>query len=312
MSALSFSLSVPSAWIRVSGEDAPGFLQSQFSNDLNKKYPKSAIYGLWLDRKGKVQADSFVLQAGSEEFYLASYFSKADTIMERLGANIIADDVDLHDETNSAEIVSWWGDGAGEFLDFLALEEPQPESFLTFRSGFIFSGRRSVKKNFDLITKRDEMKFIRQKINDYGRDRSIKWVGEDALHAERISSGIPAVPLDIGPGDIPQEGGLEKDAVCFEKGCFLGQEVMARLHTRGKARRRLYRVHSMTAEEVPALPCDLFCGSSLVGQLCSAVSLDTGFTGLALLKTSQMDESVQLSLVPDGRFLLQIHTIGGI
>ncbi len=310
MSALKFCQTSPSAWIRTEGEDAPGFLQSQFSNDLGKNLEQAVVYGLWLDRKGKVQGDSFVHQAAKETFYLFSYFSTAETILERLNSNIVADDVDLQDETDSVASISWWGDGAGEFLEYLNLDQPPAEKFLSISSGYVISGRRSAHKNFDLIIAKEKSGEVREKINDFGRERSIQWVGAEELQLERILSEIPSVPGDIGPADLPQEGGLEKDAVCFQKGCFLGQEVMARLQYGGTSRRRLYQVRSIGWLELPSLPCELYIGAVSAGQLRSVATSESGLSGLALLKTAQIDETTRFSLSPGGTSDLEIQAIG--
>ncbi len=295
MGILNFNQGKPAAWIRVTGEDAPGFLQSQFSNDLGKLPPNFATYGLWLDRKGKVQADSFVLETGPEEFRLFSYFSTAETIINKLQANIIADDVELIDETESISCICWWGEGAENFLHFLELEKSRKSRYQTFQTGYLISGRRSTGKNFDFVADKDEIQVFKEKVLEFGQKHTLSWVLNEGLQKERISSNIPAVPFDIGPRDFPQEGGLEKDAVCFDKGCYLGQEIMARLHTRGKTRRRLFGVRVKESMEIPSLPCELFDESESVGQLRSAVKYESGFQGLALIKTSFLEKSGSLS-----------------
>ena len=89
----------PAAWLRVTGTDAEAFLQGQFTNDVFNAR-NGAVYGLWLDAKGKVRADSFVLRLGEHEFRVGSYFSAGSTICARLESHIVADDVSLEDQTN--------------------------------------------------------------------------------------------------------------------------------------------------------------------------------------------------------------------
>src|SRR5438876_590876 len=88
----------PAAWLRVSGTDAANFLQGQFTNELRGIDSRDAVYGLWLNVKGKVVADSFVLRgAAADEFWIGSYSSPAKTIVERLEGFVIADDVVIED-----------------------------------------------------------------------------------------------------------------------------------------------------------------------------------------------------------------------
>src|SRR4051812_8477343 len=91
----------PAAWCRVTGADAANFLQGQFTNDLRNTAGNRAIYGLWLNVKGKVVADSFVLRGtSSDEFWIGSYRCAAAIIRERLESFIIADDVVVEDLTS--------------------------------------------------------------------------------------------------------------------------------------------------------------------------------------------------------------------
>ena len=84
----------------MSGEDASAFLQGQFTNDLRDLEAKGAVYGLWLNHKGRVIADSFVHRTATGDYWIGSYFSAADVIRKRLEAFVIADDVVIEDVTD--------------------------------------------------------------------------------------------------------------------------------------------------------------------------------------------------------------------
>ncbi|MEY2881577.1 MAG: hypothetical protein RLZZ15_3957, partial [Verrucomicrobiota bacterium] len=114
-SAAAFFRWKPAAWLRITGEDAARFLQGQFSQDLGKLGAGEAVYGLWLNVKGKVVADSFVLRSATPapEYFVGSYFSAAATIRERLEAFVIADDVFVEDLTETVVGVSLIGGKAG-------------------------------------------------------------------------------------------------------------------------------------------------------------------------------------------------------
>jgi folate-binding protein YgfZ len=123
-------------------------------------------------------------------------------------------------------------------------------------------------------------------------DVSAALVGRVELDAEemerrRIAAAVPAVPADIGPGDLPGEGGLESIAISYTKGCYLGQEVMARLKAMGQVRRRLVRV--VGSGVLPeTLPAGLFSGDKRVGEVRSAVRAGAeGWSGLAIISLMQ-------------------------
>jgi folate-binding protein YgfZ len=100
----------------------------------------------------------------------------------------------------------------------------------------------------------------------------------------RIDRGRPLVPDEIGATDMPGEGGLERDAISFTKGCYLGQEVVARMHNVGKAQRGLFVVRGEGV--IPELPLALTnSDSKQVGELRTAYLDGETWQGVAILKT---------------------------
>ena len=226
------------AFLRVTGDDASSFLQGQFSQDLRGLTAGGPpAYGLLLSHKGRVQADAFVLRT-PDGFRLASYECPGESLRARLESYIIADDVTVEDLT-------------ADYSGFAVLANTPPE---VPPGGFVFPGRRALTPNWEILyplasgnaegakaldgLERD----LRGRLG-LAREESPQW-----WEALRIRSGIPAVPRDAGPGDLPQEAGLTAAAVSFDKGCYLGQEIMARLKTRGRIRRGLRRVGGRVGE----------------------------------------------------------------
>jgi len=276
----------PAAWLRITGEDAANFLQGQFTNDLRGLGASggAAVYGLWLDVKGKVLADSFVLRGAGggsgvagPEFWVGSYFSAAAVIRTRLESHVIADDVTIEDLTADWAGVSLFGDGATEGLPAQS------------REGFIFPGRRTREKNTEWVFPVAALDAVRRQLAGWPE------LETSELVRLRIAAGLPAVPAEVGPGDLPNEGALEADAISYTKGCYLGQEVMARLKSMGQVRRRLLRV-SGAAAAWPALPAPLFLGERKVGELRSAVSdAAGGFVGRAMLSLLHLTPGARLA-----------------
>lgn len=288
----------PAAWLRVTGPDAAVFLQGQFTQELRDLPAGDARYGLWLSVKGKVLADSFVVRRdAADEYYIGSYFSPASVIKERLESFIIADDVTVEDLTADWRAVSVFGAAGGE------VTAPA--------DGFVFAGRRDsvpVQEWVFPATTTDPVAAL------VGSGAEIS---EAEIVRRRIRAGIPAVPADAGPGDLPNEAGLEAVAISYTKGCYLGQEVMARLKSMGQVRRRLVRVRSVVPvtgngaegaiDGVPALPCPVFAGGRQVGELRSAVREITGeLLGLALVSRLHVSADSLLSLTSDAPGTLRL------
>lgn len=263
----------PAAWLRVTGADAFSFLQGQFTNDLRQSGGTGAVYGLWLNHKGRVLADSFVLRgAAPEEFWVGSYFAEAAVIRQRLEAYVIADDVVVEDMTTEWIGVTRFGGGGGE--------------------GLSFTGRRASEACVESMMPAGEIETAK------ARMEGAVELSVEEMERRRIEAGIAAVPRDIGPGELPNEGGLETTAISYTKGCYLGQEVMARLKSMGQVRRRLVRVRG--SGEAPAPPAGLFQGERKVGELRSAVRSGDGFVGLALVSLLNARAEAGLALTEGG------------
>ncbi|HVU24957.1 MAG TPA: folate-binding protein [Opitutus sp.] len=269
----------PAAWLRVTGEDAATFLQGQFTNDLREIGPDGAVYGLWLNHKGKVLADSFVMRATDGGFWVGSYFSEAAIIRERLESFVVADDVVVEDATGEWHGVAIFG------------EAPvAPAGVVCFR------GRREAGTTGEWVFRAGQEAAVCAQLA--GRREC------DVAETERrrIAAGIPAVPMDIGPGELPNEGGLETAAISYTKGCYLGQEVMARLKTMGRVRRKLLRVRG--DGDVPAMPAELAQGGRKIGEMRSVTKENGGFIGLALVSLTNLRAEAPLELITGGAVYL--------
>jgi hypothetical protein len=120
-------------------------------------------------------------------------------------------------------------------------------------------------------------------------DATIPDVPRSQWEAERIEAGIIRVPEDIGPGELPNEGGLEKEAISYSKGCYLGQETVARLRAMGQVRRSLYRIRGRG--DLPSSgSVALFQSGRRVGELRSrAPDGAGGWVGFALMTLLHLD-----------------------
>ncbi len=270
----------PAAWIRVTGEDAHSFLQSQFSNDLNGMEIGRVVYGLWLNHKGKVHGDSFILRVGEKEFRLMSYATPGQVIGDKLGAFIVADDVELVQETDQVAAISFLFDGDAGWSEAYAREGDSGGRMGEMEGDiFIFPGRRHRGEGFDLVGKPASIRGFLDRLGK-GKFKDYR-LGEDDLEAIRILHGIPAIPKDIGSGELPQEGKLEDGAVSFTKGCYLGQEVMSRLHSMGQVKRHLALVKA--DRELP-YGAPVRSGTKKVGLVKTGIDFRDQYLALALIQ----------------------------
>jgi|GEM_PF-156675 len=301
----------PACWLRVQGPDAFSFLQGQFSNDLRGLRASAAgesgglalaadsacsrsVYGLWLDRKGRILGDGFVLRADEERFFICSYETSAANLRTHLESFIIADEVEVFDETSGVF-------GLTLFLD--EAEESVPD---LGSAGYAFYSRRA-EPAVDWVGPAGVRAELLARLNPSAE------LSRQEVERQRILRKVPAVPRDLGSRDLPQEGGaeFERVAVSYTKGCYLGQEVMSRLRAMGRVRRSLALVRAEGAAP-SELPASLYFGEKRVGELRSAVAAESsgGFIGLALVSLHGLPAgSAQLSLRPNGTAEVTVETL---
>ena len=280
-----FARARPAAWLRVSGPDAASFLQGQCTQELRHLAEGQATEALWLNTKGRILGESLILKGPADEWRLWSAHTGGDALRTRLEDFIIADDVTVDAEEAAWEQITLAGPDAEAWLR-TKLENrpaPAPGSWLPFGGGCLFTGRRGQDHVWEWL-----------RPLGVGADSSplpppsIEELSPVALHRARLAAGVPAIPGEFGPHDLPQEAGLENVAVSFTKGCYLGQEVMARLHAMGQVRRRLVRVGGVGP--APATNVELRQNDKRVGELRAVVDDGRGgWLGLALLNLLGLD-----------------------
>lgn len=261
------------AHLLVSGEDAADFLQSQFSNDLRPFSAGQCSYGLWLDAKGKIVADSWIYCEDEEHFRIYSEHSDGALIKDKLENHIVADEVeiDLRQPVFALAVIG----GAPD------------ETSATTGADCLLPGRRSLEPSHEVLLKNSA---ARQAFLDKA---GMKIVSGEWIQAERMRSGIAAFNAEVLPGDMPEEGGLLKDAVSLNKGCFLGQEVVARMHNVGRPQRGLFLLSGQGDAPKALGPVENADGKVL-GELRSSLAIDTGWRGVAMLKSRFVEPGCQV------------------
>ena len=168
--------------------------------------------------------------------------------------------------------------------------------------GFVFAGRRTGAGSWEWVHPAGTGARFLEAV-DGARE-----ISSEEIERVRIAAGIPSIPGDIGPDDLPNEGGLDMSAISYEKGCYLGQEIIARIRSRGRTRRRLRRVEG--PGPVPARGAPLWQGGHAAGEMRSAVSAGSGagFGGMAMLNEGRCDAALPFSLGPEAAADLRIRT----
>jgi folate-binding protein YgfZ len=304
MHQIFFCSEKPIACFRVQGADAASFLQGQFSNDL-RGAPGSAVYGLWLDHKGKVTSDAYVLRDSADGFVVVSFDGIPGELLARLERFVIADEVDFVDLTATTTLVTVAGNEAAGTMIAAGLAAPPPGAWTGCGSWRVFRGRAAGRTPCWHAVRLEGTGEVAPcaELTHRMAALGIAPSSSEQLAPLRLADGIAAVPHDIGPTDLPQEGGLEHEAISFTKGCFIGQEVMARLKNLGRVRRRLFVVHSAPGSATPTPPqkgTTLSIDARRVGELRGVAPAGTGWVGLAMMTEHEIKDA-EACVADDGR-----------
>jgi len=291
----------PSGVIRATGEDAQDYLQSQLSVNLSILCDGEIRFGLRLNTKGKVLAGMYVLKISEEEFLLISRKSQASPLVDLLEENVVADEIEFTDETGQWNFHSTWGDEKKLVLEGHGLALPESGKLVSTEAGFAFPDSRLPGKtvSFLILEELDH--------DNFTLPPDLLLAQGNELELARIRTGLVSIPDEIGPNDLPQEGGLAESSVDFDKGCFLGQEVMARLHAMGKARRQTVTVRWPGPDSI-STPVDLYAGEKKVGELRSLVMDKNEGIGIALVHETGIpvleNDGLSIKDVTEGKITL--------
>ncbi len=218
--------------VLVAGPDALSFLQALVSADLDPLADGNGTHGLLLTPQGKLDVDFRLLRVGDDAWLDTDpgYGSRLAASLDRFRIRVKADVTDRSDEWRTASLIG------PQVLDrFTAVPVPA-----ALHGHVAWGGARVVRtaRGLDVVGPLAAVEAARDQLVDDG------WltVGPVAYEAFRIEAGIPRQPDDLDDSTIPQEAFLELDAVSFTKGCFLGQELVCRIDSRGHVNRFLRKL----------------------------------------------------------------------
>ena len=217
----------------VGGPDAAEYLQGQLTNDVEAIEAGQGRYAALLDRKGHLSSDMRVLHLSEGGLWLDLEPISGEAVLKHLRTYSIGREVEIDDVTDSWVIVSLIGPRAAELSGFDGLGPEHAQRFRQ-RDGTDVLGVASD-LGIDLIVKAGEAGALDASLDSAGAVR----VSDEAAEVVRVESGRPRFGADMSSDHMPAEAGIVDRAVDFEKGCYIGQEPVARLHYRGKPNRTL-------------------------------------------------------------------------
>jgi len=216
----------------VSGPDAAEYLQGQLTNDVEALSPGEGQYAALLDRKGHMQADMRVLRTSAEEIWIDTEPEALAAARRHLEMYKIGRDVALADVSGERAILSLIGPRSVELAGTAALPELASEEAAIDGVACLAVGTDA---GIDLIAKAADAAALREALVARGAVA----VDPEAAEVIRIESGRPRFGAEMSAETMPAEAGIVERAISFTKGCYIGQEPVARLHYKGRPNRHL-------------------------------------------------------------------------
>jgi aminomethyltransferase len=214
--------------IEVRGADAVDFLESQLTNDVAPLAPGQGCHAALLDRKGHLQSDMRVLLIDPERVWLVAEEEGASRLTSHLGLYRVGRDVSV------------------EAVDVVSLSLIGPAARAATGVGVPATDHSHVlttvgsTENVRAVVTEDGIDLLAALgLSSALADAGIPEASEEAAEIVRVEAGRPRFGHEMSVETMPAEAGIVEGAVSFTKGCFIGQETVARLHYRGKPNRHL-------------------------------------------------------------------------
>ena len=260
------------------GADRIQFLHGQVTNDVNSLGPVHGCYAALVTTKGRMQGDLHIWNL-AEELLLDFEPGFAAAVVARLEKYIVSEDVQVIDVAPHYGLLSVQGPKAAEVVAQLGLGVELPTEELRFISasdttlGQIYLMRQSHagELGFDLFVPMASLGAVADKLIAAAKSRGGRACGWQALEIARIEAGIPRFGVDMDETNLPPEAGIGARAMSYRKGCYIGQEVLNRLHTMGRVNRELRGLRLAGGlTELPSRGDKLFKDGKEVGHITSA------------------------------------------
>jgi folate-binding protein YgfZ len=264
-------------FVRVHGRDAGRLLQGIVTSDVDALEVGDAQPSLLLTQKARIVADLAILRIGEDAFVVACEALAHDAVSQTLRRYRLASKASIEDARGQ--------------MAAIALLGASPDGRMATRAAAIWpDGHDLWRLPFALGV---ELAGPAEAVTEAWarmRDGGATAVGADALELLRIDAGVPRLGAELDETVFPAEAGVVERAVSFTKGCYLGQETVARMHYRGHPNRRLCRLAFHGVPPAPGAP--LREGQREIGRVTSAATLPDGrAVGLGYVRRGVADDA---------------------
>lgn len=266
--------------IEVTGDDRASFLHNLSTNDVKGLTPGSGCEAFFLNARGHVLAHVFII-CRPESLVVEAVSGQCEFLLNHLNRYLIREQVELHDRTAEWGEVLLAGDRAPAVLGKIssgnlpAVRLENCELLIAGQAATVVRVAMTPSVGYLLFSSAGSMAVVHESLLSHGAT-----IGDQAaLEAARVEAGFPFYGSDITDQNLPQEVARDALAISFKKGCYLGQETVARIDALGHVNKTLVRLE-FDGPQVPPVGTELRAGEQVVGQITSAAFSPR--TGVAL------------------------------
>jgi hypothetical protein len=282
--------------IRATGEDAGAFLHNLFSNDVKKLGANEAQLNSFNSPKGRMLASLLVWRQGGD-YLLAMSADIHAAMLKKLSMYVLRSKVRLLDDGSDSVLIGLAGSQAGAALEAAGLGIP--------------GAPRATASGIASVVRLDGARFVVSTPISEAAALWTKFVAAGAVPAGTqawqwldIREGLPTITLPVQEEFVAQMLNFDLiGGVSFNKGCYPGQEIVARTHYLGKLKKRMYRVHAPVGA-LPAVGTDIYApdfGDQSAGKVVSAAPApEGGYDALVVLQSSSAEAGKAHLGAPDG------------
>jgi tRNA-modifying protein YgfZ len=261
---------LPRTVIEIRGNDRTQFLHSFCTNDVKKLAPGQGCEAFVTNHQGKIVGHGFIF-CEPERLVIGTVAGQATALIAHFDRFVISEDVTFRDLSDQVQIYLVAGGTAAATLRTLTSAEP-PAEMLSFNHPTIagcgctlFRVPYCGADSFLIRAASGDVATVRSALEAAGA----RICHTDAVEAKRIEAGFPYFGRDVTDENLPQEVGRDQQAISFTKGCYLGQETVARIDALGHVNKLLAGVRFQAAE-IPPPGTRLRAGEKEVGHVTSA------------------------------------------
>ena len=295
----------------LSGKDSLDLLNRLSTNDLTNVSPDHAVPTILTSNKGRI-IDLLIVLKEQDHLLLLTAYEAREKIIEWIEFYTITEDVVVRDITDETVMLSIVGPKATDFLKKIAdlpdmcLYNSVPVDVAGLKTLLIrtdFGGLPA----FDLMVNTHDRPLLWKRLLGRGATSGLVHAGSEAIEVVRVEQGVATYMKELCEKFNPLEANLGK-FISFDKGCYIGQEIVARLDTYKKVQKRLTGL-IWSANSTPKNPIEILNGKTQVGTLTSAVkSPKFGNIGLAYVKVAHANAGTTLTIEINGEKIPAIVT----